>query len=146
MTDLTTPRYIVIADYPNSPFKVGEILIFIPQFMHRNKGLIQQTQYSDVYKCLNNFIFATDIDKYPHLFRRLEWWEHRDIKDMPQYVKWEYNGKTGYNKLQWKSIDNFVTHYCSDIYPEWVSIKTFDKFIVLPATKSDYDNYIKTNQ
>lgn len=68
---LLQPRYLVIADYPGSVFKVGQILESDP-------GRITAIGYYQV-------------DKYPHLFRRLEWWKYRDEKDMPKYIKFISN-------------------------------------------------------
>jgi len=59
--ELLIPRYQVIADYPNSPYKIGAIA----------KGN----------ECLVN---PECLDKYPHLFRKLNWWEHRKIEEMPK--------------------------------------------------------------
>jgi hypothetical protein len=60
--DLLKPRYKVVADYPDSIFKIGGILI------QGEKDL-------------------TEAAKYPHLFKKLEWWEEREEKDMPEYLK-----------------------------------------------------------
>ena len=62
--DLMKPRYKVIADYPGNIWMVGTIMDL------------------DMSKQLVSF-----YDKYPHLFRKLEWWEERKIEDMPEYVK-----------------------------------------------------------
>ena len=59
---LMQPRYEVIADYPNSIIPKGNIV-------------------DDL------LLFKIEFEKYPHLFRKLEWWEKRDVKDMPEYVK-----------------------------------------------------------
>ncbi len=31
--------------------------------------------------------FKFNIDNYPHLFQKIEWWEDRKPEDMPDYVK-----------------------------------------------------------
>lgn len=53
--ELMAPRYKVIADYPNSPYKVGDIIK--PD------------------ECL---------DCYSHLFKKLNWWEYRTVDQMPK--------------------------------------------------------------
>lgn len=64
--ELLKPRFEVIADYPNPKdycyFPVGEI--------------IKIESLEDI-----NY-----LEKYPHLFRKLNWWEHRKIEDMPKKV------------------------------------------------------------
>jgi len=62
--DLMKPRYKVIADYPDNEFSVGEIL---PDEVVSNE--------------------EDEILKYPHLFKKLEWWEERRESEMPEYVK-----------------------------------------------------------
>ena len=57
--ELLNPRYEVIANYPGCPVVVGEII--------------------DV-----SNIFVKELDKYPHLFRRLNWWEKRTVDQMPK--------------------------------------------------------------
>lgn len=65
--DLLKPRYKVIADYPNSEFKVGEIL--------------------------GQFAMPINKDSFTNIFRKLEWWEDRKPEEMPEYVK-QKNGNT----------------------------------------------------
>lgn len=62
--DLLKPRFEVIADYPGTTLKVGDIL--------------------DKQNTKNMCEF---YEQYPHLFRKLNWWEHRKIEDMPKKIK-----------------------------------------------------------
>lgn len=57
--ELLIPRFEVIADYPNSTYKVGEIFHAV----------------------------VPDYAKYPHLFKPLNWWEYRKEEEMPKKVK-----------------------------------------------------------
>lgn len=73
---LLQPRYEVIADYPF----MNQYDVFI--------GKIYSHDWDNKQARINGDAFSTlDLSKYPHLFRKLEWWEKRDIKDMPEYVK-----------------------------------------------------------
>lgn len=118
--DLLAPRYKCIADYPNQEFEKGEIL------------------YSDGGK----FYYCSDIgrhsispDYYPAIFQKLEWWENRDVDDMPKYVKRLDDGaiiKTDKwflvgGDMRWHTENKFVT----------MSAKT-----CLPATKEEYNTYL----
>ena len=78
--ELLKPRYKVIADYPNNKMPIDAILI-----PNRLDGTVNNDWVSPDPND-RKFIYA-DVSKYPHLFRRLEWWEDRDVKDMPEYVK-----------------------------------------------------------
>ena len=70
--ELLQPRYEVIADYPKSDFKVGQII-------QCSDDLVND---KDVGAFLRKFKY--NFDKYPHLFKKLNWWEHRKIEDMPK--------------------------------------------------------------
>lgn len=75
MTNLTQPRYLVIADYPSSHYEIGQIIeLSVPK----------DASGWDMVTLANN---EEIMPKYPHLFRLLHWWEYRDEKDMPEYVK-----------------------------------------------------------
>lgn len=70
---LIAPRYKVIADYPKSLYPVGTII--------RADGQSEDLLYCDWEgpRCRD----------YPHLFRKLEWWEERVVSEMPKYVKFK---------------------------------------------------------
>lgn len=68
--ELLIPRYKVIADWPNSIYKIGSILI------GKDNGLY--------YNGVNHANFINP-ENYPHLFRKLEWWEERTPEEMPQF-------------------------------------------------------------
>jgi len=66
--ELLKPRFEVIAEYPNTPFSIGDVITF--------DGI--------VYGCNQPQKFERHPQDYPHLFRKLNWWEHRKIEDMPK--------------------------------------------------------------
>src|SRR6185503_13287789 len=74
--DLLKPRYKVIADYPDSEYNVGEIIC--------NMITVQNSEW---------------FDQYPHIFKKLEWWEERKESEMPDYVSFSYEGKTTIDKI-----------------------------------------------
>ncbi len=65
--DLLAPRYEIIADYPDSEYKIGQII--------------------------SGFDFPINKDSFPAIFRKLQWWEHRKPEEMPEYIKHGENGK-----------------------------------------------------
>jgi len=69
--NLLKPRWIVIADFPNSDFKVGEI---------EDRDWCQYPDGDDTQKPI------WQISDFPHLFKKLNWWEHRKAEDMPKKV------------------------------------------------------------
>jgi len=81
--ELMKPRYEVIADYPNSPYQIGDIV-------QADSGMtsmhITSFDYTDEFG--DNVVQHTHVpplvfDQFPVLFRKLNWWEHRNIEDMP---------------------------------------------------------------
>ena len=101
-------RFKVIAPYPgmerNGNYKVGDILT-------DNKKTAVTKENGDA-------IFACEFEKYPHLFKRLNWWDGLNLEEMPQYIfyknevhkiiKWNYEfGTSESNK--W--------FFYADVYP-----------------------------
>lgn len=70
--ELLKPRRIVELDYPNSPFKIGDILTLCPHGYKSSGGII---------------VIKRDVEPYPHIFKPLKWWERRKVEDMPKKVK-----------------------------------------------------------
>lgn len=59
--ELMSPRFKVITDYPGNDYsKIGDI--FEPD-----------SDFQEEY-----------ILRFPHLFQKLNWWEHRKVEDMPK--------------------------------------------------------------
>ena len=124
MKNLTQPRYLVIADYPNSPFNVGNILT-------------QHTQFNkDAYFVNGNLYTDRHPEDYPHIFRLLHWWEFRDEKDMPEYVKIV-------DKSEIVKIHSIVKDIGFNFFDgnNW-RYKVFSTNTV-PATLNEYNEYIK---
>lgn len=126
MTNLTQSRYLVIADYPNSPFNVGNILTQYTQF-NKTSYWVNDNLYTDRHP-----------EDYPHLFRLLHWWEYRDEKDMPEYVKGF--GNQIYKVHKWKKLTKNVLATVLEDAIEY----QFAAFACEPATLNEYNEYIKT--
>jgi hypothetical protein len=73
--------------YPNCLFKKGEILT---RYEHPNTIWVGQTAKHPVFyrdQTGKHEISESTVNQYPHLFRRLNWWEFRKLRDMPEYLK-----------------------------------------------------------
>lgn len=116
--ELMKPRYKVINTWPdmaNVKFVFGDIITL--QNYDGKQWYIQDRagKRYDAY-----------FDGFPHLFRRLEWWEERDVKDMPHFLKhktegWSMNVK-GYRLYElsgWAVTDKETDdeHFLSDFIP-----------------------------
>jgi hypothetical protein len=75
--ELLKPRYKVIADWPEmrDRFKNQPIIIL-------------DKEDEEGWFTTNGFYQQIFFEKYPHLFKKLEWWEEREESDMPEYVTW----------------------------------------------------------
>lgn len=73
---LLTPRFKVIADYPDSPFGIGQIL--------------SPSQSGGKW--------YDKLEQYPAIFQRLQWASDRNIADLPEYVK---DHKGVYKVIEW---------------------------------------------
>jgi len=65
---LLKPRFEVIANYPDSNLSIGDVL----------------TKNLSVYGTGNPQEFVRNPMDYPHLFRKLNWWEKRTKEEMPK--------------------------------------------------------------
>jgi len=116
MKDLMKPRYLVIADYPDSLRKVGDIV---------------ECEYPDT----NRWDGVLHLAKYPHLFRPLSWWEFRDEKDMRGYFKCAWRGEIYCIKIDKWEKDGSMYYYKIDGM-------TFCANYSTPTTATDYENYL----
>jgi hypothetical protein len=115
--DLLKPRYKVIADYPNATFKVGSVW-----------GELDIAMFSMTTD-------ETKPDKYPHLFKKLEWWEERSEVEIP-YLKTPAGNsvrKVESIDLMWGRV-TFVGGKVRKI-KQW-----------LPATEKEYEEYLQSKQ
>ena len=68
--ELMNTRFEVIVDYPSSPFIVGDVIAY--------DGI--------VYGMGQPQKFTREPEKYPHIFRKMNWWEKRTADQMPKKV------------------------------------------------------------
>lgn len=134
-------RYKVIADYPNSPFKVGDILL------QGNYVRIKFFSKHNYYKGNDETIDADDIVKYPHLFKKLEWWEDVPVEELPKYIKTNYRDIGGVyiihkNEWIWSEINN--QYWC--LIEENGMWKRIFISRAIPSTEQEYEAYIKSKQ
>jgi hypothetical protein len=88
---LLRPRYEIIADFPGNGYNVGRVIVPI-------------TRSGKIFDCIDapSSETITNPEKYPHLFRKMSWWEKRDVKDMPKYVM--HHDKTIFKIKYWELL------------------------------------------
>ena len=121
--ELLRPRWKVIADYPNSPFEVNSVL------ETDDKGVYTLWEHDG-----KGYITLSD---YPAIFRKLEWWEKRDEKDLPKYVKYKGCEMFRFNSPKMSEVLK-VDNYQEDCLNhnkgcDWISLYE-------PATEQEYLN------
>lgn len=124
VAELMKPRYKVIADYPDSKYKVDEIIELTWNDPLPNKYGGYQSFYN----------------KYPHLFKKLQWWEERKEDEMPEYVKYKFmeDSKWKYFKVM-KHFTNSAME--PNKYGFLVNRDDYNSYSKsLPITQSEYLN------
>jgi hypothetical protein len=116
--ELLNPRWKVMADYPNSPFNVGDI-------------------HSFMFAATAKIVFGT----WPHLFRELQWWEEREEKDLPKYVKHKERDEV----LKVERIE-VASHYTNIISKDLKYGSTKYLSMYLPATEQEHTKYLADNK
>jgi|SRR6478752_2865 len=129
--ELLKPRYKVINTWPDMGdrrYYQGETLTLI-QNVNSNQYCIRRGDAT---------LYDTYFDNYPHLFKKLEWWEERKPEEMPEFVK-------GYDRI-YKMV-NWTHNTCGEYFDEVEQAPNrvmFEMKKLLPATAADYEAYLQT--
>jgi len=140
--ELLAPRYEVIAPYPYSPYKVGDLVGISDIGTSFHCTTTQQySEFDGGNVHVENYFSIKLIDTYPHLFRRLNWWEKRNVEDIG-FVSVNSDWHYGVSK---------AVRILSDHWGNAVVRLEGWKFDVqlrycLPATLEEYTNYINKSK
>ena len=125
--ELLKPRYKVVADFPGCIFKVPELL---------KEGLVhwETINNKQCFKYKGEYIYP---HLYPSIFQKLEWWEERDEKDLPKYVRYKGCEMFRFNSPKMSEVLK-VDNYQEDCLNhnkgcDWISLYE-------PATEQEYLN------
>lgn len=133
---LTVPRFEVIAEFPKCKFLKGDLL-------QRVINAANDWYHTDVYSCLGGYDIS-DLEKYPHLFKKLNWWDNRKEKEMPKYLKQNYdleNPNWTFHKIYKWDMKRKIGFLDSENY-ECCDLMIWRKqFAYLPATKEEYERH-----
>lgn len=122
--DLLSPRYEVIADWPESRYYVGAILLM------DEKG----------YYSFDPLMYETSLNKYPHLFSKLQWWEKREKAQLPEYVK---NNKVVIKITVGNDMSESGEAWMFEKSPDGLRHRLDLKYYE-PSTESEYEQYLKS--
>ncbi len=140
--DLLAPRFKVIAPFPNM-FFVGE------------SGFTMNWIIEPVVKSDKHFYNGVCLDTYPHLFRKLSWWEMRQESEMPEYVKCDSTDFIKFKKEQVIRVEKHQSNTYNQ-FVAWLFIskdKQGDDPMMncvpyknfLPATLTEYESFKSKN-
>lgn len=144
--ELLRPRFEVVADYPNNPWEVGTIFTY-----DKDQAQILTDRFErGIYKTIREnspridsmVIAIGNIGKYPHIFKPCPWWQHRDIKDMPEYVKVPMGKKVfGIDNSDVFKVD---THFYNKHKDCFIAVQDGRAFVseynkFQPATQAEYE-------
>lgn len=133
--ELLKPRYKCIAQYPDSPYDVGQIMCIT------NKDGHMIYMWSDSKGDYEKYeIF---FKEYPHLFKPLQFYHDRTREEIElvEYVKWAESQKGIIGKvIEWRQGHLGWECRVKDYPGAWNPSESS----LLIATKEEYDTYIKT--
>ncbi len=117
--ELLKPRYKVIADYPDRAFEMN-----MPLLYNVVDCCFENSQASGV---------PIEPDKFPLIFKELDWWEERTPEELPKYVK----TKTGTKRVAvLRSIpENETSRWCMYLAEEHIP---YDPRGFVPATEAEF--------
>lgn len=137
--ELKKPRFEVIADYPKSEFKIGDII----EMTEKTDYFSEPGEKEDWAARLDGgFYGIQSFAPYPHLFKPLQWWEKRSVEEMPEYVKEEKYGV--FKVIRWEGLNS------ESLGPWCIMENDFDndfrfhfyQYDLIPATSAEYTAYI----
>lgn len=132
--ELLKPRFKVIAGYPHSPCTVGDIFTFDREVAQAyNRWVNQKGEYTT----------RIHFESYPHLFKKLAWWEKRKPEDMPEYLKNDdalNSVPEMVNVVDWEMEEESIPCFKANGDNMYTWVRGF-----IPATEADYLTYKNKN-
>ena len=112
--ELLNPRFEVIADFPNNIWEIGNIV--------------------------SNH--QTELEKYPHLFRKLHWFGKRSAEEMPIFIKSETKVvKPKWELIEWRNNKYWQANEDEDNNNLPFGVH-FNLELFTPATEEEYLSFI----
>lgn len=148
---LLVPRIEVIGtqqgtpNYPNSPFKTGDIIEL--DSVSKIKGeMLYYKKFPPIH------IELSVCDQFPHLFRKMAWYEKRLIREMPEYLKsWDkpVNHQSTFSNVVIKAGVDFFWNNSEFQIDKDGFVEAYGGIYIhvfTPATLSDYTDYINSKK
>lgn len=120
---LLTPRFKVIADFPGCPWLIGRVLV-------------KEGGHYECHKAPAS-LKIRNPEKFPAVFKKLEWHEERTLEEMPQYVK-KRDEVYKVLRVEGDGAGELILFIDENDTLGWY----FNDF--QPATEEDYNNYLQS--
>jgi len=135
--DLLRPRFKVIAMYPYCPYEIGDLVEFSDLETSFHCTTTKEWDvFTETFEDSVNYFSIDVLGMWPHLFKKLEWWEERKDEELPRFVSYP-NKETVYK----------VTYLCESRVFRGVTNngQKVDAHLTYtqPATESEYLNQSK---
>jgi hypothetical protein len=127
--NLMQPRYKVIADYPNSEYVIGLVIDFAEESNFKSGKITGSNNVSE------DFFL-----QYPNIFNKLRWFEDRDPKDMPEYVK-EKEGNEVWRVEEYGAAVTCYVLLKKNFHDPEIPFGDHNLYDLLPATETEYLTY-----
>lgn len=139
--ELLIPRYRLIAAYPfNAHFVKNEVITLDSIDNDTKERFVRKTylpSHDKIVQNTTNFNEST-FKKYPHIFKKLEWWEDRTVDQMPEHIKTNVESPIVFKVKEWFQGD------AGCYFMEAKSGKgniVLTPYLTVPATEEEYLNY-----
>lgn len=130
---------MVEADYPNSPFRVGDVLTVKHHPLYADGEVFGLEEEQDV---LKEITYAKD---YPHIFRLMHWSEGRKLEDMPRWVRLRNGSSRVCEVSEWVKSKSRPNEFYTVL--SWGNTGgQFWAHMVNPATEAEYLEYLKSKE
>lgn len=141
---LLIPRVMCVGGKEGEPndtsgdFITGDILTQTEKrFSKWKSSKLKHTVYLD----------TSFIEKFPHLFRPMPWWEGRKPEDMPEYVVFNNDSLAVYYKVTtWDKISENIWQFVLNDSRKFSYDMTVWGSTISPATEQEYNEYIKQKE
>lgn len=130
---LMKSRFKVVADYPNSPFRCGDILEIVADPV--DKWYCYRTGRT----------YNVEVKSYPKVFQSIEWWQDRNPEEMPEYVWYDATGFSPKEKLIVLKVAKWVEEPDGEVWADAndpIGYCTYH--MPRPATIEEYNQYKST--
>jgi hypothetical protein len=142
--DLLKPRYRVIALWPYCDEAIGTI--YSPRPVEQRLWVVMGEASGFIHPSDKNRCTSAHYERFPHLFKKLEWWEDRKPEEMPQYVKYAENGMVAkVDRFDMETTSAWFMYLEGGIHPYCPGGSALENTHWLPATESEYNEYITSH-